>query len=171
MATKVERVIWSNIIEDDEEWKDGFSEWCEDNGIEETEDNFQDYINESIRIWLDDERCNLNQECGNILAIADLGLWDGRHQGYKVIRKGKLNGIFSVGTDCDDVSLFCDRYNVRGRYTHHDGTNFILFREIREGVNIGSLLERIYNGEEIDSKTLNRYTRSLRPKVAKVYGW
>ena len=105
---------------------------------------------------------------GRILAIADLGLWNGRKQGYKILYEF-ANSIFSISEDYNEY--YSDGYNIRANCTHHDGTNHILYRVIREDRNIQNLLDAIYNGEEITRKKLNYYTKSLHPYVRRVYGW
>ena len=127
------------------------------------------FIYESLSNQLDDERINLNIPTnGRILIIADLGLWDGRKQGYLVLDKN-VNAIFCKHNDYTE--WYSDGYNIRAIDGHHDGTNYYEFREIRENRNIQNLLDAIYNGEKITRKKLNYYTKSLHPYAAKVYGW
>ena len=55
---------------------------------------------------LEDERENLNIEVGEeIIIIADLGLWDGRHQAYKLLNKTNIADCLT-GTcgDCEPCS-------------------------------------------------------------------
>ena len=139
-------------------------------------DNIQNYSSEEEREyvenqWFEDELDNLHgiHTEGKILAIADLGLWNGRRQGYKVCSTS-LTSILTAGNS-DYIHLYYDGFNVRKTAIHHDGTNYILFREIRPNRNIDKFLDMIYNEEEIDNKTLNYYTKSLRKYVKKVYGF
>jgi hypothetical protein len=166
-----EIIIATNIVDDYEDWEEGFKEFCEINGLDEKERDLYEYIEDTQTEYLYEEIRSFEKPCGHILAIADLGLWDGRHQGYQVIKTCKVNGIFKVGNRCDYYKWYCDRYNVRGEFIHHDGTNYVLFREIKDGVNIDTLLQKIYDGETIDSKTLSKYTKSMRPYIQKVYGF
>lgn len=120
-------------------------------------------------MYLEDERQNLNIIAdGRILVIADLGLWNGRRQGYKILGKRVSDILFS---DADYVEWYSDGHNIKATATHHDGTNYYEYRVIREDRNIENLLDAIYNGEEITRKKLNYYTKSLYRDVAKVYGW
>lgn len=133
------------------------------------EESLWDYINETLAQYLDDERMNLNIPTdGRILVIADLGLWDGRHQGYQIFGKN-VNEIFRHHYDYTE--WYSDGYNIKAVDVHHDGTNYYEYREIREDRNVQNLLDAIYNGEKITRKMLNYYTRSLHSRVAKVYGW
>lgn len=137
------RIIWSNRDDDDDQ--------------------------ELLDMYLEDERANLNVNAdGRILIIADLGLWNGRRQGYKILGR-KVSDILS--DDADYIEWYGDGHNIRATATHHDGTNYYEYRVIREDRNIDKLLDAIYNGEEITRKKLNYYTKSLYSDVAKVYGW
>jgi len=166
-----ENIIYSDFC-DEEDYKEGFEEWCEINELDPKDCDIHDYIADANYEWLNAEIANLKADCGDILAIADLGLWNGRRSAYKVIRGGKVNGIISNTIISGyDVKVYCDRYNVRGEQHHHDGVNYIEFREIKPNVNIQPLLDRLYNQEEVTREMIRKYTTSLRPKVAKVYGW
>lgn len=166
-------IIWSNMNLNIEDWRDGYKEYLEYNGFDERHDNDDDLYNwmtETNDSYLDDERYNLNKEVdGRILIIADLGLWNGRKPGYKIIESRNVKNILS--RLCDYVEWYGDGYNIRCTASHHDGTNYYLYRVIREDRNIDNLLDAIYNGEKITSSKLNYYTKSLYKEVAKVYGW
>ena len=139
-------------------------------------EEFKNAADEEIEEWflscqnldcLDDERNNLNRELpGNILVIGDLGLWYGRRQGYRILGNN-LNSFFSVSSG----SFWGDGYNIRSEEAHHDGTNHYLFRLIRPEKNPRPLLDAICSGKTISLAMLNRYTKSLYPYVASVYGW
>lgn len=162
--------IFSTIIDDIEEYRDGFEEWCEDNGLDPNKESIYDFGADSIRNWCEAEFMNLNVECGDILEIADLGLWDGRHSAYNIINKGKLNGILN-SHGCDDFDIYCDRYNVKGTFHHHDGVNYIEYRLIKPNVDITPLTRRLYNQEEVTREMIRKYTTSLRPLIQRIYGF
>lgn len=166
------RIIWSNMNINPDDWKDVYKEIAEGNGWDEDtddENNLWNYIDEELDRWIDDERMNLDVPTdGRILVIADLGLWNGRRQGCKII-DGNVKNIFDVSEDYNEY--YSDGYNIRADCMHHDGCNHIEYRVIREDRNIRNLLDAIYNGEKITRKKLNYYTKSLEPYVAKVYGW
>lgn len=166
------RIIWSNCNIDSNDWKDSYKEIAETNGWDENtddENNLWEYIDETLGMYLDDERMNLNKQTdGRILVIADLGLWNGRRPGYKIL-PGNVAAILNA--DADYVEWYGDGYNIKATAVHHDGTNFYEYRVIREDRDIYKLLEAILNGEEITRKKLNYYTKSLYSYVAKVYGW
>lgn len=155
-----------------EGWQEAFEEFCEINGLDESKEDIYDYIQNTLNEYFNDERINLNVPCGDILAIADLGLWDGRHSAYQIIRAGNLNGIFKIKL-YDDYEFYCDQYNVKADIYHHDGCNHVTFYEIRPNKEaaLNKLLEAIYNQEEVTPAMLHACTKSLRPYVKKVYGF
>lgn len=134
-------------------------------------DDVGNRISNEIDWNFDDEYRNLNIETENdIIAIASMGLWNGRRTGYKLLNRKNLNEIMSCGSK-DYNHLYYDGFNVYKKAIHHDGINYIMFREVRPNVNIEKLCDMIYNNEVINRATLNRYTRSLRRYVKKIYGW
>lgn len=136
-----------------------------------SDEDVWDYIYEDIEWAYDREECNLNCETeGDIIAIASVDLWNGSCSGYKILDKNNLKEILYCGNE-DFNHLYYDGFNVYKKAIHHDGTNYIMFREVRPDVDIEKLCDKIYNNEPISKATLNRYTRSLRRYVKKIYGW
>ena len=97
---------------------------------------------------------------GRILCVADLGLWNGRHSGYRVLGSN-LNSILSVAA----TTFAFDAHSLIGEEIHHDGTNYYTFKLIPDGVDAQPLLDAIYYGKATP-KMIRRYTRSLRKYVA-----
>ena len=167
------RVIWSNIDIDFDQWKEDLIEARSNDWLASMEnisdDEVWNWAHHMLDQYLEDEIMNLNVETeGRILAIADLGLWDGRRCGYRILGTN-VNNIFNIREDYSEY--YSDGHNIKAICTHHDGTNYIEYRVIREDRNIDNLLNDIYNGKEITRKKLNYYTKSLHSYVAKVYGW
>ena len=158
MKTK-QRTIWQNYnVEPDNEF---CPELTEEERIERA---YQD--NE---MFLADERRNLDIQLYNpILVVASLGLWNGRKSGYKIIQSGNIKDI--LYTDCDYAEWYSDGKDILARMSHHDGTNYYLYREIKDVDRIDVLLDKIYNDKHTRTD-INRYTRSILPHVARVYGW
>ena len=135
-----------------------------------TEEQITQEVYEDIDICFEDEEANLNKVLdGRILAIANMGLWNGRRAGYKILGNN-LNEVLTSTIGCDDKEVYCDAYNVCAIGYHHDGYNTVEFREIREDRDIDRLLNKIYNNEEVTSREINYYTKSLRPYIKEVYG-
>ena len=168
-------IIWSNMNLDIEDWRDGYKEDIEINELDKDpndEEALYEWMIEMNDMYFEDEQYNLNKEVdGRIIIIADLGLWNGRKDGYKILGTN-IKEIFNINPrGFDYAEFYGDGYNIRATEHHHDGTNHYLYRVIREDRNIDNLLDAIYNGEEITSSKLNYYTKSLYKDVANVYGW
>lgn len=146
-----------------DEWKEQSEDPCDDAVL-------LDLIHEADSLLFGDERMNLNKVLdGEILVIADLGRWNGRFQGYKLIGRN-LQDILSATGD-DEAHFYSDGKNIRAEGYDHDGHSYYLFREVKENVDISVLLDDIYSGKEISNRRLGYYTRSLEPHVASIYGW
>lgn len=129
-----------------------------------------DTIYEEIDMWFEDEQSNLFKILdGRILCIADMGLWNGRRTGYKILGNN-LNEILTAGIGCDEKEIYCDAYNVYAQGYHHDGRNHVEFREIREDRNIENLTDKIFSNQPVTRREINYYTRSLRPYIKQIYG-
>lgn len=123
---------------------------------------------DEVYSWLDDERINLDKEVdGVIMAFGDVGTWRGRRQGYQILGSN-IAGILK--TEYEDVEWYGDGFNIRARMSHHDGTNYALYRIAKDRDEAERIAEKNYFCE-IDEKGFRRRTRSLYPFVAKVYGW
>lgn len=165
-----ERTIWSNFDDacNEEDWKEDFMDWCEINGYNPDEKDINEFIGDSLSIYLDDERANLNEEVdGVIVVFASLGLWNGRHNGSAIIGTNVKDILYS---ECDYCNWYCDTYNVRCTAAHHDGRNNYLYRVAKDRDAAERLAYKIaYEG--MSEEQFRKATRSLRPYVAKVYGW
>lgn len=168
MEKKYKHVIWSNRDVDLKDYADFFAEEFKGKTLTETEKWRE--VQDLLDIYFEDERMNLNK-CvkGNILVIADLGLWHGRRKGYKLLNSNNLKDIMCLNDNY--ITYYSDGKNVKAIGTHHDGTNLYEFRIIREDRNIQNLLNKIYNQQEVTRQQINYYTESLHPYVAKIYGW
>lgn len=158
----MERIIWTN--NDYEEWKECCIKY---DGMSEEETTYERYCKE--RSWdIDDERENLNvQVDGCIVAFSDLGLWDGRHPGGS-LKGSNVKNILS--SDCDYLKWYCDRYNVCCTAIHHDGTNYYTYRVAKDRDTAIELIGKIASGN-MTREQFCKKTKSLRPYVAKVYGF
>lgn len=142
-----------------------------ENGLEVNEQTIYQELCEQKDQWLNDESMNLSHPLDErIILIADIGRWNGRKSGYKIIGNN-IKEIFSSMSE-GEVEFFGDTKDrqIKAIQRHHDGTNYIMFREIKPNVNIDNLTNKIYNGIATP-KDISRYTRSLYPHVASAYGW
>ena len=168
--------IWQNIDIDENDWREDYQE-CHELSDEEMAEVADSVIYEWAYYcnndYLDDERDNLNVNVGDaIIVIANLGLWDGTHTGYKIIPTGNISECLYDG-DCAYGEWYCDRYDMRFTGQHHDGTNRYLYRTWAKNLSENqkeNFLEKLYYGKAT-RKDIKRYTRSIRPWVSAVYGW
>ena len=161
----MKRTIWSSKI-NLPDWEDYLKEEHPDVTSEMEKYNLAFRLNNE---YLYDERANLHRNAnGRILVIADLGLWNGRVKGYKILSENIADILYN--SSCDDMEWYSDGKNIKGTGHHHDGTNHYLYRVIKEDKNIDVLLTAIRKGT-ISNHQIGYYTESLHPYVAKIYGW
>ena len=148
---------------------DGCSD-CSKNKKCESCDRFYTEVSDINDSYLDDEKLNLNIRLdNNVIAFAKLGLWDGTKSAYKILGNN-VNCIFDISEEGN--TYYVDAYNVRATCVHHDGRNQILYRMLKPNVDIRAFEAIMYkNGYNLSSQQISRYTTSLRPYVAQVYGW
>lgn len=172
----MKRVLWTNFDFNTDDWKESFEDYIQANELDinpNDENALYDYIQETNSIFLDDLRSNLNIKLDNpIIAIVNLGLWNGRHTAYKLINSGKIADCFS--TSCDYAEWAVDGYgNLVSEQSHHDGTNYVTYRVLKENLSdqqIDNFFEKIYHNA-FSGRDISRYTRKIGPEIGKVFGW
>ena len=120
---KKQHTIWSNVDLDVKDWEEGYRESLEMNGFSDdeiakkiTDENILDFAIETNNMYIDDERDNLDVELpAEIIAIADVGRWNGRTTGYKVIGKNVKDCLYS---ECEYAEWYVDQYG-NFRFTGH----------------------------------------------------
>jgi hypothetical protein len=137
------------------------------------EDDLMDIMWDCIGDNLDDERANLNiQLHDDIVVIGDLGLWNGRYDGYKLIESGNISDCLYSSTDYS--TWYVDENgDLRCEGVHHDGTNEYLYRVWKKGISESqkeNFLAKIYRGEA-KRRDITRYTERLGDYIGSVYGW
>ncbi len=162
-------VVWGNI---DIYSKDMLDDLAEDYP-ELSEDELYAKLYEINDEYLDDERVNLNIQLSQpIIVIGDLGRWNGRVIGYKMIDSGNIKDC--LYSDTDMTEWYVDRYgDLRADAIHHDGTNHYLYRVFKDGVTeaqIENLQDKIYFGKATRAD-ITRVTKRLGDEIGKVYGW
>lgn len=120
-----------------------------------------------------DERANLNIQLNEpILVIGDLGLWNGRRQGYKEIESGNIKDC--LYSNYDYTTWYVDnKGDFRCDDTHHDGTNHYLYRAWKENTSEDQrddLRDKLYHGTA-KRADVERYTERLGDKIGEIYGW
>lgn len=128
---------------------------------------------ENNQIWLEAEQYNLpHNRIGMIVGIAKIGRWDGQKTGFAEYENISIADLLPkmLGRD-GDTEIYVENGELKAKQTHHDGTNYIIYREV---INIelwSKLRVKLYNQQTFSREELNKCTRSLYSYVAKVYGW
>ena len=162
----IRKTIWTNAY-NTEDYRDYLEQEYPD-----SENIWDEVIMENNNFYLEDARMSLDISLNeNIIALADIGRWNGSVNGYKELGNNIANILYSSYDG--DVEWFVDGTNVRCTESHHDGTNYITYRVWHEGLSdtqkdnfITKWLEGVAT-----SKDITRYTKSLKPYVDKVYSW
>lgn len=129
-----------------------------------------EWVYENFNEYLDDERRNLDIETGGyIVTYCSLDLWMGNRIAYRKFGTN-IKDIFDF-CSCDDGEWYADRYNVRATLLHHDGRNHLVFRYVKTEGELERVCDAIYDGKIKPEKNFFRMTESIRPFIAKTYGW
>ena len=132
-----------------------------------------DFDNQDAADNLGCERENLNIQLDEpIIAIADLGLWNGRRSGYKDIESGNVRDCLECPHDYAEI--YVDEHgDLCVDDHHHDGTNHILYRVWKSSATDAqrdSLRSKIYAGTAT-RRDITRVTRRIGDFIGDVYGW
>lgn len=130
------------------------------------------YIEQDYSDWYLNEFENLDKETEcKIIAIANLGLWNGRRKSYKIMNSN-LNSVLNA-CGGDYLKVYTDRHDVKSVAVHHDGVNYITYRMFKPNlseVQIDNFLNKLASGD-FSKKDISRYTTSLKSQINKIYGW
>lgn len=162
-------IIWSNQDLNLDDWRNDLSA----DNPEMSEQELYELMNETNSEYLDDERVNLNVQLAEpIIVIADLGRWNGRFQGYKMIESGNIKDC--LYSDTDYTEWYVDKDGeFRCDATHHDGTNYYVYRAFKDGIggdSVEDLQDKIYSGT-VTQADIDRVTRPIGKDIAAVYGF
>ena len=165
---KTKHTIWSNLNLDLKDWGE-----LREEHPEYTEEQLTDEMYRINDDYLDDERCNLNIQCGNdIIIFGNIGRWNGRVHGYKLIESGNIADC--LYTDCDMVEWYVDENGeFRSTQIHHDGTNYLYYRKFKDTLSSDEkeeFLDQFYEGK-VTQEDIDRTTDKLGKTIADVYGW
>ena len=162
-------IIWSDLNLDFDDRKEDLAA----DFPEKSEEELVGLMYEINGEYLEDERLNLDIQLPTpILVCADLGRWDGRATGYKMIESGNIRDCLQ--STCDYNEWFIDKMgDLRCTAVHHDGVNHYLYRAIKENVKdsqVEKLQNKLYDGT-FTRADITRITRRLGDEIAMVYGF
>ena len=163
------RMVWQDIDLDINDWIDDLREEYPDLG----EDELIQKMYEINAEYLGDERDNLNIQCGSeIIVFGDIGRWNGRVCGYKIIESGNIRDC--LYSDCDMNEWYVDRNgDLCSTQIHHDGRNYLYYRKFKDGLSDDDrddFLDKFCDGKATQ-KDIDRVTDKIGIIVAQVYGW
>lgn len=157
----MKHIIWTSDI-NFEDWRDDLKSEYPDYSNEEL-DNLASELNNDYYF---DERANLNKELGSpIIMIADVGLWTGRREGYKILNSTNLNACLT-GSCGDFVTWYVEGDEVKCEDIHHDGTNYYTYRVLK------NISPREF--EELAFENFRKALEKTEPLghyVCEIYGW
>lgn len=146
-------------------YKDIAIESLQEDNTELTQENIYNESYFLMDVYLQDEKCNLDYNV-DIIAIADIGLWNGRVKGYKLLKN--LNQIFDVAEDYNEY--YVEGVTLKADCIHHDGVNHINFYVINLNKNgVQDFLDDIYYQREISKSRFYKYCKSAGKLVKQIY--
>ena len=163
------RMVWQDIDLDIKDWIDDLRAEYPDLG----EDELIQKMYEINAEYLGDERDNLNIQCGSeIIVFGDIGRWNGRVCGYKIIESGNIRDC--LYSDCDMNEWYVDRNgDLCSTQIHHDGRNYLYYRKFKDGLSVDDrddFLDKFCDGKATQ-KDIDRVTDKIGTIIAQVYGW
>ena len=131
-------------------------------------ENYTDeYFNDMAQIdyeWLDDMLSNINVP-GKLIAIGTIERWNGVSYGGEPCIKGEDYRCIQYADDVltwisnrryEDFELYIENGNLKAKCIHHDGTDYVTFRCLKEGKEIETFFNR-----KLTPRRISTYTTSV----------
>lgn len=174
MKKEKEIVIWQNYDIDPSDYQ----EFLQEEYPDVTDATEQYYLISCMNDeYLDDARSNfssIDRLKGDIIIIADLGLWNRRALGYKEIYSRSASDCLRFEQDCEYAEWYVDERNdLCSRQSHHDGSHHLVYRSWKEDISDKqkqNFRNKIYYGRAT-RRDITRYTDSIGNKIKELYGW
>ena len=162
-----EKILFSNYYGDmysEEDIKEMINEDIYGGLLNIEEDDINDVlIYDYLRMCLDNDfddfKINFKEELDNhyYVVTGTLGLWDGTHEGGKVI--AGWYDLMNLLEDCDYIKVVDDNGLLKVTGSHHDGTNYFEVKELTDkgyeyykdneyALTRRDLCETLFNSEE-----------------------
>ena len=127
-------------------------------------------MNDDINLQLDDLRRDFAHKSvyNDIIALADLGRWNGRVSGYRTF--DDFENSLSVVFDCldgDYCRIYIEDGDLKSECVHHDGRDYVTYRERNtdNDEEWDEFLDKIYDGKAT-MEDVDRCTKSLADLAA-----
>lgn len=131
-------------------------------------ETIENIIYDNIAAWYDAELMNLDKPV-TLLALADLGLWNGRKKGYRIF--DNLNDCLNY-CRCDSIKVYVEGVTLKAELYHHDGTNYISFYIFDDNSDAAEkFLDDFCRGKKISKSRFYKYCKSAGKLVKKIYGF
>lgn len=114
----MKHIIWTNNVDDSY-----FDYYFNEEQSDLSEERKAEIISSLLDSSLEDERANLDIVLDSpIIVIGDIGRWNGRVAGYKIIKSGNIKDCLC--SDTDFVEWYVDEDgDLKCTASHHDGIN------------------------------------------------
>lgn len=169
----MKRIIWTDEI-DLQDYVDVFKQ-LEQYGKKLSDNEKYDTAYEMNQMDYEDIMAEFNFRLpGEIIEIGSIGRWNGSFEGYKEHNTDILKNAFVPNVDGMSYNeWYVDKYNLYHKESHHDGTNLTFYRMFRPDLTYDQkcILENALYEGKCNPRMLRRYTVSIRPYIAKVFGW
>lgn len=172
------RVLFNNNLSINE-WKEeleSYKENLRDNqDVSEESINKLDIYDLPFQYWVEDNLNWLYEDMKEmydydlptkIIVFADLGFWNGRKFGSKVLNYN-LNECFAPEEGCDYVKWELNAFDLISTQVHHDGTHYLTYRRLKDDKYQDLLMRKAYSGE-LTKRDIARYTISLKHTIERM---
>lgn len=175
MKRTEKHMIWKSWIdtEDLPAWIESIKD-CRPDCADASADDLERIALRENAYYLEDERLAISRISypAGIIAIADVGLRNGRRAGYKIIASGSAADCLHYTTD--DAEFYVSaRGDLESVQYHHDDRNYVMYRAIRPECSekqIDNFIDKILAGRAT-RRDVCRYTAAIGPDIAAVYGF
>ena len=175
--TDKKHIIWQNYRLNLDDWMEELRDNEKINGFNPDEHDDVYYYEEMVDLnlmYLDEDRCNLAVYLDHdIIAIADIGRWNGRHSGYRIYEGVNIGEL--LYSECDYCEWYVDEHgDMRFRGSHHDGNNSFLYRALRDGITdnqLDKLCDALLEDKPEAPDLIKKYTYRIGDYVGDIFGW
>ena len=128
-------------------------EYDDEEAFEEANYAQLEYIKDKMDVQLEN----------SIIVFADVGRWNGRRNGFKVISSGNIKDIFHSFESSSQsfLKFYCNGNNICCDEEHHDGVNHYVFRELKEPDYIADNIYWFDKSGSFSKSKISRKTKSL----------